>query len=251
VSRFPAGPFAATLLLASLSSLPRVVAIQEPSGGTALVLVDRVVAVVNADPILQSDVEQVIGLGLVERREGESEASFRRRVLDGLIEQRLRLQQVGQLGAGRLAVDDIEAQLEELVEQLGGRTAFERRLALLSLSRQEVRQLVARQLAVLTYVQERLGPRVFVGLEDIRTYYEEQLTPELVAQGRPVPPLEEVRELVRAVLREQRLNEEIERWTRQLRREADIQLLLDDYPEDLPPVIEGVDGDTSGTAGTG
>ena len=35
----------------------------------------------------------------------------------------------------------------------------------------DLRQLVARQLMVLTYVDEQLGPRVFVSLDDINAYY--------------------------------------------------------------------------------
>ena len=46
-----------------------------------------------------------------------------------------------------------------------------------------LRQLVARQLLVLTYVDERLGPRVFVGPDDINRYYRSVLTPEMQKPG--------------------------------------------------------------------
>jgi hypothetical protein len=38
-------------------------------------LVDRILAVVDEDPILASEVEQAIGLGLVERRAGEDDGA--------------------------------------------------------------------------------------------------------------------------------------------------------------------------------
>ncbi len=47
-----------------------------------------------------------------------------------------------------------------------------------------------------------------------------------------------MREEIREVLRQQRLNEEIERWTRELELRADIQRHLDDRPADLPPVVD-------------
>jgi hypothetical protein len=46
-----------------------------------------------------------------------------------------------------------------------------------------------------------------------------------------------VREEIRAVLREMRLNEEIERWTEELRQEADIVDYFDDPREELPPLV--------------
>ena len=40
------------------------------------------------------------------------------------------------------------------------------------------------------------------------------------------------------MLREQRLNEEIERWTGELRREADVVDYLEREPRPLPPLVE-------------
>lgn len=60
--------------------------------------VDRVLAVVDEETILASDVEQVIALGLVERQEEESEEAFRQRALQELIEQKLRFHEIDRYG---------------------------------------------------------------------------------------------------------------------------------------------------------
>jgi len=96
---------------------------------------------------------------------------------------------------------------------------------------------VARQLSVLAYVEQRLGPRVFVGVEEIRRYYDEELVPELARDGQPPPPIDQVREQIRALLRERRLNEEIDRWTEELRAAADVVDLLDAPARPLPPEV--------------
>jgi len=49
-----------------------------------------------------------------------------------------------------------------------------------------------------------------------------------------------VREKIREVLREQRLNEEIERWTEELRREADIEDYFDRSSDTAAEVLIGV-----------
>lgn len=227
----PVAGLAGSILVALLScALPLLAA--EPTD-----LVDRIVAVVNEEAILASDLDRLIGLGLVERQPGESDRDLRRRVLDELIEQRIRLQEVERFGLAQVPVRQIDEQVAEIRGRFPDEEAFERRLDELGLDREGVRHVVAQQLAVLTYVEERLGARVFVGLEEIRAYYTQRLVPELEAAGLPVPPLEEVREQIRRVLREELLNLEIERWTRELRAQADVIDTLDREPRPLPPVV--------------
>jgi parvulin-like peptidyl-prolyl isomerase len=210
--------------------------------------VDRVVAVVDQDPLLLSDIDQVTGLGLAERREGESDAAFRQRVLEGLIEQRLRLHEVGRFGFTNISVEAIETQVRQLRAEFPSQEAFARRLEELGMTEDDLRQLLARQEAVLRYVEERLGPRVFVSLDDVQVYYDEELVPVLKQRGAAVPPLEEVQEEIRGLLKAKRLNEEIDRWTEELRRQADIEILLGDYPGDLPPVVDRIGGPAAGSS---
>lgn len=201
-------------------------------------LVDRVVAVVDGDPILASDLERTIGLGLIERQSGESDAALRRRALDRLIEHRLRLHEIDRFGFEAAELAEVEAQFEHLRSRFPTEAAFRAELARLGLEEAGLRQLLARQLSVLAYVEERLGPRVFVGVDDIRQHYDEVLVPALRARGEPAPPLDEVREAIRELLRNRRLNEEIDRWTAELRARADVVDLLDRERRELPPLAE-------------
>lgn len=212
-------------------------ALEESPGGERVELVDRIVAVVDQEPILDSQVRQVIELGLVERGADEGPLAFERRVLARLVAQRLRYQEVVRFGFPGVSVPAIEAAVEEVRARFESPRAWQRYLEQAGTTEVELSRIVARQLAVLEYVDQRLGPRVFVGLEDIRTFYQEELLPEMASQGVRAPPLEEVRETIRELLRERRLNEEIDRWTEDLRRNADVEILVGDYPEELPPVI--------------
>ena len=200
-------------------------------------LVDRVLAVVDDDPILASDVEQVIGLGLVEPKPTEDERQFRRRILDRLIEQRLQFHEIDEFGFAEVPLEEVEAQFERVRRSFPGGGSFQARLEELGLDEQGLRQVLARQFMVLIYVEERLGPRVFVGMEEIREHYEQVLVPELEARQEPVPAIVEIREEVRALLKEERLNEEIENWTEELRREADVVDYFDSTHDELPPVV--------------
>jgi hypothetical protein len=61
-------------------------------------------------------------------------------------------------------------------------------------------------------------------------------------RGQPLPPLDDVRDDIRKVLREQRLNDEIRRWTAELRRDANIAVYLDSPEQPLPPVVHRIEG---------
>ena len=203
--------------------------------------VDRILAVVDNDPILDSEIRQVISLDLVEREPNEDDESYRRRVLDQMIDQKLRFHEVDRFGFAEVPIDSVEKEVDRIRGDLGGEEALQARLDEVGLTVQDLRQILARQVMVLIYVEERLGARVFVGLEDIQQYYEEVLVPDLRQKRQTVPPIQEVREPIRALLREQRMNEEFEQWTLDLRADADIEDYFESSFSELPPVVHATD----------
>ena len=76
-------------------------------------LQDRVLAVVDEDPILASDVERAIRLGLEQPRPGETDERFRRRVLDALIDQRLQFHEIDRFNFEQVPVDEIQKRVAE------------------------------------------------------------------------------------------------------------------------------------------
>ncbi len=199
-------------------------------------------AVVDEDPVLASDLDRALGLGAGQPKPGESDRAFRLRTLNELIDERLRFHEIDRFGFTQVPVKDIDENVDKVRRRFKDDVAFRQRLKELGLDLAALRQLVARQLMVLTYVDERLGPRVFVGLDDIAGYYKTVLIPEMQKQGKPVPPLVDVREQIRAVLTQQRLLQELDRWTEELRRNAVIAVYFD-LPADrpLPPVVKRIE----------
>jgi hypothetical protein len=212
------------------------------SSGSPNVLKDRVMAVVDEDPILASDLDRAIVLGQLQAKPGESPSAFRRRVLDDLIAQRLRFHEIDRFGLEQVPVDQIQRQVAEVRARFKDEATFRQKLREVGLDEAALRQLMARQLEVLAFVDERLGPQVFVSLDDIAAYYKSVLTRELQQQRLPVPPLDEVRDKIREVLRQQRLTEEIDRWTEELRRKANIAVYFDQPGGGpLPPVVKRIE----------
>lgn len=230
-------------LLTALLSLAALPAIAQTAAKPAPKLQDRVLAVVDEDPILASDVDRAIKLGFQQPNPGEGDEQFRRRVLNQLIEERLRFHEMDRFGFEEVPVSEIESQVAAIRSRFPDEAAFQKTLKEVGLDLKRLRQLVARQLLTYTYVDERLGPRVFVGPEDINRYYRDVLTPEMQRRGEQTPPLEEVRDQIRETLRQQRLTEEILTWSEELRAEADI-VIYKGQPAGapLPPVVQKIEG---------
>ena len=231
--------FACLLWVALALAAP---ALAQPATPQKNGLKDRVLAVVDEDPVLASDIDRVVKLGLMKPNPGESEPAFRRRVLNSLLEELLRFHEIDRYGFVQVPVEEIEENVAKIRAQFADEAAFKKALKDVGLDLQGLRQLVARQLLVLTYVDERLGARVFVSLDDISKYYKNVLTPEMQKGGQPVPPLDEVREEIREVLKQQRMNQELEKWTEELRAAADVVI----YPDEagnkpLPPVVKKIE----------
>lgn len=196
--------------------------------------VDRIVAIVDEDPILLSELDQMIALGLTKPEADETASNLQRRVLDALIKNRLRFHEVNRFGFSEMPIELVDEEVEAIQERFGTAAEFANKLDGLGLGVEGLRQLIAQRLMTLIYVEERLGPRIFVEMSDIQSYFDDVLKPEMERTGQAVPQIQDVREQIRAVLRESRLNEQIEIWTSELRAEADVVDYLDSDPKELP-----------------
>lgn len=187
------------------------------------VTVDRIAATVDRQVLTVSEITQMVGIRFFPRTT-QNEEDHRRNVLDGLIAQALRYRDVDRFGAQDIPADAIEARLIEIQRRFASEAEFTTAVAQAELTLDEVRALIKRQLQVEAYIQERFAPLVFVSNEDIETYYRGPWTEQRRERGLSVPPLSSVREEVRIAARSSRLEEEIGKWTAQLRARADVDV---------------------------
>ncbi|MFP5246670.1 MAG: hypothetical protein ACLGH0_08240 [Thermoanaerobaculia bacterium] len=189
----------------------------------AAVTVDRIAAVVDRQVLTVSEISQMIEIRFFPRT-AASDDEHRREVLDALIAQALRFRDVERFGAQDIPADTIEARLIEIRERFPSEADFNAAVAHAELTLDEVRALVKRQLQVEAYIQERFAPLVFVSNEEIADYYSGPWTRQRRERGLPVPALDTVREEIRAAVRASRLQEEIGKWTAQLRARANVDV---------------------------
>lgn len=183
--------------------------------------VEEVVAVVDRTPLLLSDIHLAQHLVLVERTYGLSDEDYRSALLDARIQLEVQFRDLEASGVlYRLDLDVAETR-RSLVEKAGGAEALGRTLAPTGLNDADIDELALRICAANAYAEQRLRPRVSVGLQEIETAYR-RLAVELESQGEDAPTLTAVQDQLRRLIAERKLNDEIERWVTRALQEREI-----------------------------
>jgi hypothetical protein len=188
------------------------------------VTVDRIAAVIDRQVLTVSEVNQMAELRFFPRVAGRNDDDYRHDILEALIAQALRFRDVERFGAQDIPKDSIEARLVEIRSRFASPAELDAALARAELTPDELRALIKRQLQVEAYIQERFAPMVFVANEDIAGYYNGPWRQQRVERGLPVPPLNDVREEIRTLIRSRQLDQQIETWTTQLRARANVDV---------------------------
>ena len=195
-----------------------------PTTGPAVTL-DRIAAVVGDEIVLEGEISRLAEIGFLPRREGEEELAYRDRLLDLRVVELLREKELRLLTGLEPDPAEVDAKLDEVAARYEAGTGepFDRALERARTSRDEVKAWIRRGIALESYARERLLPTVKVTEEATKAFYEGPFGAEAAARGlETLPPYAEVREQVRELLRERLLNEEVERWTEDLRAKTRI-----------------------------
>jgi len=196
-------------------------------------VVDRMVAVVNRQVILESELEQAahVEFLLQGRSLAELTAAEMQTVLDHMIDQALLQQQIVSTVLLDSGPVEISSRVLEARAQIPGAATDEKWRALLAaygVSQQDVEQQLAAQLRILRFIDLRFRTLARVDRAAIANYYTEKLLPELRKQGSPEPPLAQVSDRIERILTEQRIDELLNSWLQTLRSQAHIQKISND-----------------------
>lgn len=188
------------------------------------VTVDRIAAVIDQQVLTVSEVSQLAQVRFFARVAGRSEDDYRHDILEALIAQALRYRDVERFGPQDIPKDSIEARLVEIRNRFTSPAELDAALARAELTPDELRTLIKRQLQVEAYIQERFAPLIFVANDDITAYYNGPWRQQRIERGLAIPPLADVREQIRTLIRSRQLDQQVETWTTQLRARANVDV---------------------------
>jgi peptidyl-prolyl cis-trans isomerase SurA len=204
------------------------------SNTTSGTTIDRVVAVVNRQTILESDVQDEIQLAVLDPSTKGAETITPQEALDRLISRALIQQQIRQedLPATEPNPQDIAARIEEIRTELpaclraGCRTddGWKTFLARHELSTTQVERYMHNRLEILSFIEMRFRQGIRITPEEIDQYYRETLLPQYPAGQKP-PPLEQVSSRIEEILLQQKVNLLFDTWLTNLRGQGQIEVL--------------------------
>ena len=196
--------------------------------GSQEVAVDGIVAVVNQEVITLTDFRIVHEFGINRSDREDRSGLSSRDVLEGLIEQKL----IILITNADINVPVIE--LERLYQQLSdslGTALFQRKMVEFDLKREELSVYLGEMIASRRVLEQRFQMAVTVSLREIEAYYNETYVPEQTAGGLEPEPMVEILDQLETAVKSEGTRVLIGEWVRNLRKEADIQVFAENYPQ--------------------
>lgn len=193
-------------------------------------VVDQMVAVVNKQVILQSELEEAAHIEFLLQGKPLSALTGPEMdaVLDRLIDQGLVQQQIVNNSVLEPAADEVATQIRDVRARIPGAAEDEKWLAMLAaygVNEQDVALHITAQLRILKFIDLRFRTLARADRASVANYYNQKLIPELRKQGAAEPPLSQVSDRIEEILTEQRINELLNSWLQALRSQAYIEKL--------------------------
>ncbi len=187
-------------------------------------VVDRIVARVEDEIILQSDVEQLARYQTLVDGKAESDAQ----ILDRLIDQWI-VKKEAEVSRFPAASDaDVERGTQRLLRSFAKKEDFDAQREKAGLSEEDVRQIVAAQAYLSNYLDSRFRPTVQVDEKAIQDFYDKTVVPRAKARGQQPPTFDAARDVIQEVLIQQGINEQADKWLKESRTRLSITKYLNE-----------------------
>lgn len=174
-------------------------------------VVDRVVARIENDVILLSDVRLLSRYQLLVEGKSEGDAE----ILDRLIDQWIVRNEANVARTPQPADPDIDRAVQRLIQGFSSKEDFEARRKLAGLSEADVRRVTTDQLFLNSYLDSRFRPTVQVEEQQIQDFYKNALIPRAQARGTTPPTFDAAHDFIQEALIQRGINEQADRWLKE------------------------------------
>ena len=207
---------------------------QTPPAPPTSTVLDRVVAVVNNQPILWSDIANEVRFSVLDPETTLSTTLSPQTALQELISRTLIQQQVRQedITASQPNNEEVQARVKELRTELpacvrvncASEAGWQKFLNDNGLTAGQVEAYLSLRLEMIRFIEIRFRQGIRISQQDIEAYYQTKLAP-LYAPGTKVPPLSDVAPRIEEILLEQQVNVLFDAWLDNLRKQGDVEIL--------------------------
>jgi peptidyl-prolyl cis-trans isomerase SurA len=181
-------------------------------------IIDRILAVVDRELITMSDVAAALRLGLVAEPPPTTDAV--RETLDALIARQLVLAEVNRYQPPEPSAQQIQADVDEIAARFRTPQELQQALVQSGLTLEQLRLRVRDDRRIEAYVSQRFGAAIQPSEQEVADYYRTHAADLSSAAG--LPPLDDVRQAIRARLAGARRSALVKGWLEGLRRRTEI-----------------------------
>jgi peptidyl-prolyl cis-trans isomerase SurA len=195
--------------------------------------IDRVVAIVNGDLILDSDVDQERRFETLLPYGEASEAYTRGAAIERLINRELILQQARlqpgdetTLDAAEKDINSLRSSIPQCKEyQCETTEGWDRFLATQGFTEKSLTSLWRQRMEVLAFIEQRFRMGVKISSQEIQTYYEKTMLPQYAAQHAKPPPIDAISSRIQEVLLQKQVSSLLRDWLDSLRAQGNVVVL--------------------------
>jgi peptidyl-prolyl cis-trans isomerase SurA len=211
-----------------------------PAGSTAAaqagdgkrVALDRVVAVVNGDLILESDVDTEERFAAFQPLRDPATLT-RDRIVERLIDRTLILQQLRLQPQPPITDEQVDAQLAQLRKAIPEcakdhcetDAGWQKFVEDHGFTLQELRERWRTRMEVLQFIEQRFRMGVRISQAEIDNYYKTKLAPEYQKQGVAAPPEDTIADRIQEVLLQEDVTKLLEDWLKTLRAQGSVRIV--------------------------
>lgn len=222
------------------------------AGSGQFVSLDHVVAVINGEVLLESDVDAEMHFAVLEPFQPNAGHDTQQNAMRRLITRALIVQQMNeQQFKANISDAEVEKSLADVRSHLPecakydcateqGWKAF---LAANDLTEQEVTEHWKQRMAILKFIDARFRTGIRISSTSVADYYMKSVVPVFERQNQKVPPLKTLSGRIQEVLLQQQVSAQLQDWLKSLRSEGSLRILDPAYAS----LAEASDG--SGASG--
>jgi hypothetical protein len=186
-------------------------------------VIDRIVARVENDVVLLSDIRALGRYQQLVEGKAESDAQL----LDRLIDQWIVRSEADAAQFPRPSDTDLAAGVGRVQKSFTSSAEYETRKKQIGLTDADIKAMVAAQLYLSNYLDSRFRPSAKVDPKDIEEFYEKAVVPQAHATGQAPPGLDAARDYIREALIQRSINDQADRWLSESRSRLRVEKLLE------------------------
>jgi hypothetical protein len=187
-------------------------------------VIDRIVARVENDVILSSDIRQLAEYQVFVDGKAESDEQILERLMDQWIVRT-------EAAAARFpqpSDQDVERSLTRLKRSFSSPEAFEERKKQSGLTEEEILRQLKLQLYLSNYLDSRFRASIQIDDNAIAEFYKNRVVPRAESRGQTPPTLEAAHDFIQEALVQRAINEQADKWLKESRSRVRVENLLNE-----------------------